>query len=106
MDPKKKNIILISVAVLAMGYAGYSFLFSGSSSNAQTQAGTFKKKEAKQVVGLQKKSFKKKAAVKSATKKATLVKKAAKDRQKNTLKKKRGKRGGRKTKKQEVAPAA
>ena len=92
MDPKKKNIILISVAVLAMGYAGYSLLFSGSSSNAQTQAGTFKKKEVKRVVGLQKK--------------ATLVKKVAKDRQKNTLKKKRGKRGGRKTKKQEVAPAA
>lgn len=106
MDPKKKNIILISIAVVALGYAGFSFMSGGDSAKPQTSTGTFKKKEAKQVAGFEKKSFKKKTAVKSASKKGGLVKKVAKDRQKNTLKKKRGKRGGRKTKKQEIHPAA
>jgi len=106
VDPKKKNIILISVAVVALGYVGYSFLFAGSSSNAQSQQTKLVKKTRDAVEGGTKKTIKKKASVKSATKKKGLVKKVAQDRQKNTLKKKRGKRGGRKTKKKEIAPAA
>ena len=107
MDPKKKNIIMISVAVVVMGYAGYSLLFSGSGSKAQTQTGTFQKRAARgeAPVDLKKGSLKKKAA-RSSTKKTALVKKEAKGAKKNTLKKRPGRRGNRKTKKQEIAPAA
>lgn len=106
MDPKKKNIILISVAVVAMGYAGYSILFAGGSSNAQSQQTKLVKKTRAPVDEASKQTLKKKTAVKTASKKKGLVKKVAQDRKKTSLKKKRGKRGGRKTKKKEIAPAA
>ena len=78
MDPKKKNIIYACVIVLGMGYAGYSLLFSGSGSKAQTQTGTFQKRAARgeAPVDLKKDSLKKKAA-RSSTKKAALVKKSS-----------------------------
>ena len=107
MDPKKKNIIMISVAVAAMGYAGYSLLFSGSSSKAQTQTGTFQKRAARgDAPGDVKKDSLKKKAARGSTKKTALLKKESKGPKKNTLKKRPGRRGNRKTKKQEIAPAA
>jgi len=106
VDPKKKNIIMVSVAVLVIGYAGYSMLFGGDSSKAQDQTRTLVKKTRAPVEGLAQRGAIKKKPTATATKKTGLVKKDTLDRKKSTLKKRPGKRGGRKTKKKEVAPAA
>lgn len=106
VDPKKKNILYVSVIVLGLGYAAYSILFSGSGSTAQSNSGPLIKRTAANAGDAAEDQGLVKREARGGVEKRELQKRDAPGVERKTLQKRRGARGGQRTKKQEIVPAA